>query len=148
MGVGWALIKVDPITREAIEGEEPFNPAFPMEDIDLLLVGKLEGPVMGLLQDPGIDEGGDEEIDPDSEETPSVFLPPAVVRRCAERLSAIPRERYKSMKTVVKKCSRTVLPGDERALYDDLIETTESLRKLITDAAARGYALECWLEGA
>ena len=146
MGVKWRLFKVDPITREAVEDEEPFNPgAFQMEEIDLLMVGKHEGPIMGLLQDPGDEEVSDEEIDPES---PVAFFPPAVVQRCAERLAAIPRDRYKSVKTVVKKCFHTVRPGDEGAFYDDLVETTESLREFIKDAAVRGYALECWLEGA
>ena len=48
----------------------------------------------------------------------------------------------------MKKSFHTISPGDEIHLYNDLIETTKSLREIIEDAAARGYALEYWIEGA
>lgn len=150
MGVEWRAIQVDPVTRENIEGAEAFDPGdFDMQEIDLLLVGKLEGPIMGLMTDSGDgEEGEEEEIDPESEGSPVAFIAPEAVRRCAERLATIPPGQYTPRKKVVKKWLRNVGPGDEEECYDDLITTAESLRTYIEDAAAHGYALEFWVEGA
>ena len=91
MGVEWRLQKVDPFTKEPVGGEEPFDPgSLDMREIDLLLVGKYEGPISGLLTDPGDDGGRDEEFDPDSEELPSAIIPPEVVQHCAERSARYP----------------------------------------------------------
>lgn len=151
MGVEWRAIKVDPLTRTHIAGEEAFDPGnFDMREIDLLLVGKLEGPIMGMMIDPGDGDGGENEEEPDSDsaESPVAFFPPEVVRRCADRLAAVPPGEYAPRKKVVRKWFRNVSRSDEEECYSDLIETTESLRKYIQDAAARGYALEFWVEGA
>jgi len=148
MGVEWRLQKVDPITNEPVVGEEPFDPwAFDMGEIDLLLVGKYEGPISELMTAPDDESAEDQEFDPEAAAMPSVVLPPSVVQRCAKRLAAIPRDRFTSLETVSKDCFHSTLPGEEQSFYNDLIELTELLRAFIEDAAAQGYALEYWLEG-
>lgn len=150
MSISWKVVKVDPTSKQMIEGEEAFDVGcLDMTEIDFLLVGKLEGPINGLMVDPGDGDSGEEDVefDPD-QELAMPFISPEGVRLCADRLSAIPPGKYISLKKFVKEWFSHVTRDEEmKEYYDDLVETTESLRKYIVDAAARGYALEVWFEG-
>jgi hypothetical protein len=141
MGLEWSLVPVDPDRPEDTAGEA-FVPFFSPLDLDRILVGRDEGPVLELFNSgepwPGYDGP--------PEDCPSYLIPPPDVRRCAARLAGVDRSAYAPpVIALADQCYDRQVPGLDRLLDEDLAAEADALRRFVARAADLGLALRCWM---
>jgi hypothetical protein len=124
MGVEWSFYRADPATFARID-DDAFDPhPFDPEEIDLMLVGDTNGPLMeAMLESVKIS-------------SPAVMgIPCDVVAKLATRVKPIERSDFSSFDVVLKGSFHTVDNSDERDFYAELAATTESLQQFVAKAA-------------
>ena len=144
MGVEWGLQMVRPDTLEAID-DTVFDP-HPIEEgeLDLILVGDEEGPIFDLLCSGATGCDHDQpDFDWISHHCPPATIAPEAVRRCADRLSAITRERYLPPETFL--AGRVTC--HEEWYYEAVAGVADEFRRYIARAADHGYALRYSVSG-
>ncbi len=143
MGLEWGLEQIHPTTRQTIRGTV-FDPHWDPFTLDLMLTGEDEGPVEELVAsgETGCDHDRPD-LDWSSHVCPPAVIPVEAVRRCAMRLSGTIRSGYASPDTLFNGRLRGYSPSEQQALYDDLVDCADELRRFIAESARRGHALRC-----
>lgn len=133
MAVDWGLSKADPDSYQPIEAE-PFEPhPFDPEEIDVMLVGAMNGPIM---------EAFEQIIEISSDGSHSVgILATDAVKKWAVRLAAIKRSDFAPMAVVLRESSHAVEKKDERDFYNDLAALAERLQRFVVEAADQNCAI-------
>ena len=143
MGLEWGLEPVDSATLQPV-GVAPFDPNWDPFTLDFILVGRDEGPLAELIAsgETGCDHPSD--LDWSSHECPPAAIPPAAVQRCDASMSTRRPSNYTPLEVVLSTGQfRGYSRQEQQALYQDLVDHVDALRRFIAETAARGYALRC-----
>ncbi len=146
----WGLVQLDPVTHEPLADAEEFDgDLLTIEDLDLMLIGTIDGPVKDLcfgrvhalpsIVDPKTGE-------PDRGCAAGIIDCEDVVQ-CAERVAGISREKFAAYELAIELASHAVDDDQGPDYYRWLTEATEQFQRFIASAARRGAALKFWVAG-